>query len=83
MKFGRKLFKASCKQLPVQKFEIVDENYMELDGGDAVKWTVKLKCLRRDGSEITTICDFITSKEGIRHDGGKFESVSELQPYMD
>lgn len=83
VKFGRKLFKASCNKLPVQKYEILDENYMELDGGAAVKWTVRLKMTRRDGSDITTICDFITTKEGIRHDGGKFESVSDLSPYME
>jgi hypothetical protein len=83
VKFGRKLFKASCNALPVQKYEILDENYMELDDGDAVKWTVKLKMTRNDGSEVTIPCDFITTKDGITHDGGKFESVSELEPYMD
>jgi len=82
VKNGRKLFIASCNKLPVQKYEILDENYMELDNGDAVKWTVRLKMTRRDGSDITVVCDFITTKEGIRHDGGKFESVSDLAPYM-
>ena len=83
VKSGRELFKASCNKLNIEKYEILDESYMELDDEASVKWMVRLKMTRNDGSEITVPCDFITTKEGILHDGGKFESVSELAPYME